>query len=129
MIVTIKDTTFTGKTVQQIDLEFASASVMVKDIITERVLQEVEQYNQKRSGYFNGLVEPTEAEQTTNGYQLDPKKIIDGEKQVYVALDAFQKNGYFVLVDDIQAESLEQRVQLKADTDISFVKLTPLVGG
>lgn len=55
--------------------------------------------------------------------------MIDAEKQVYVALDAFTKNGYFLLIDTIQSESLEQEVFLKSTTSISFIKLTPLVGG
>ena len=129
MLLTIKDETFAGKILQEIGLEFASDSVSIKEIITERVLQEVETYNQKLPQYFNGLIEPTDAEKTINGYKLKPKKVIDGEKQVYIALNAFQKNGFFVLVDNLQAENLEQIVQLKQNTNISFIKLIPLVGG
>lgn len=129
MIVTVKDETFGGKTLREMNLAFATEQVTVKDIITERVLQEVAHYNDKLPDYFNGLIGPTEAEKTLNGYKLKPKKLIDGEKQVYVALDAFRKNGYFLLIDDVQSESLEQEVQLTSDTKISFIKLTPLVGG
>lgn len=129
MNILIKDETFSGKIIQEINLHFATQSVTIKEIITARVLKEVEDYNQKLPSYFNGLIEPSDAEQTLNGYKLKPKKVIDGEKQVYVALDAFQKNGFFVLVDQIQSESLEQEVALKADTVVSFIKLTPLVGG
>jgi hypothetical protein len=48
---------------------------------------------------------------------------------VYIALDAFNKNGYFVLVDNKQAESLDQEVKLSPVSSVKFVKLTPLVGG
>jgi hypothetical protein len=41
----------------------------------------------------------------------------------------FLKNGYFVLIDNIQAETLEQEILLTNKTTVSFVKLTPLVGG
>lgn len=129
MFLTIKDETFAGKILQEIALEFSSENVSVKEIITQRVLQEVENYNQKLPNHFNGLIEPTDAEKTLNGYKLKPKKLIDGEMQVYVALDAFQKNGFFVLVDNLQVENLDQIVQLKQSTAISFIKLTPLVGG
>ena len=54
---------------------------------------------------------------------------MDPEKQVYIALTAFQKNGFFLLLDTIQASSLEQEVFLTSDSKISFLKLTPLVGG
>lgn len=129
MQIAIKDETFSGKLLHEIILEFQSETVSVKEIITERVLKEVENYNKKLPEYFNGLVEPTNAEKTLNGYKLKTKQLIDGEKQVYIALDAFQRNGFFVLIDKIQSESLEQLVHLKKETIISFIKLTPLVGG
>lgn len=129
MTITIKDETFAGKILNEITLQFQSETVTVKDIITSRVTQEVENYNQKLTGFFNGLVEPTDAEKTINGYQLKPKKTIDAEKQVYVALEAFLKNGYFVLIDNLQSETLEQQVLLSNTTTVSFVKLTPLIGG
>ena len=129
MIVTLKDETFAGKVLNELQIEFSEETVTVKDIITSRVVKEVEAYNTKAQGFYNGLVEPTDAEKTINGYKLKPKRIIDAEKQVYIALDAFMSNGYFLLIDNIQSESLDQAVHLKPDTKISFVKLTPLVGG
>jgi len=129
MTITIKDETFAGKILQELELEFRTEMVTIKDIITGRVIKEVEQYNNKLPDYFNGLVEPTDAEKTLNGFKMKSHKLIDAEKQVYVALNAFQSNGFFVLVDNIQSENLDQEVVLKGDTKISFIKLTPLVGG
>ncbi|WP_316738534.1 hypothetical protein [Pedobacter aquatilis] len=129
MTITIKDETFAGKILNEIQLQFQSSSVTVSDIISSRVKKEVETYNNKLPEYFTGLVEPTEAEKTLNGYKLKNRKLIDAEKQVYVALDAFQKNGFFVLIDNQQSESLTQQVELHPHTTISFIKLTPLVGG
>ena len=54
---------------------------------------------------------------------------VDEEKQIYVALEAFQKNGFFILIDDEQVETLEQKVLVNESTAVSFIKLTPLVGG
>ena len=54
---------------------------------------------------------------------------MDAEKQIYIALDAFLKNGYFILIDNFQAHELDQQVDVKPSTQLSFVKLTPLVGG
>jgi hypothetical protein len=129
MVLTITDETFTGKVLNELTIEFDTDLVSVKDIITMRVEKEVERYNQKLPEYFNGLIEPTDAEKTLNGYKLKANKIIDAEKQVYIALNAFQKNGYFVLIDNIQCEELEQKITIKQNTTISFIKLTPLVGG
>ncbi len=128
MQLTVSDATFAGDITNTIKLHFATESVSVRDIITERVVQEVERYNAaKEQGAFNGLVQPLDAELRLNGER--PVRTIDAEKQVYVALDAFLQNGYFVLVDDVQAGSLDQRVELRHDTEVSFVRLTPLVGG
>lgn len=77
----------------------------------------------------NGLIQPTAAEKILNGFKLKKRKLIDAEKQMYIALDAFQKNGFFVLVDDLQADTLEQRVDIRPTNTVSFIKLTPLVGG
>lgn len=129
MTITITDETFAGKILNEISLKFSSENTTVKDIISSRVTAEVETYNAKASGLFNGLVEPTDSEKTLNGYKLKDRKFIDAEKQVYVALEAFQKNAFFVLIDELQAESLEQEVLLSSSTTVKFVKLTPLVGG
>lgn len=127
--LSIRDENFAGKVLHEVLVGFSSEAVTIKEIIEARVKAEVDAYNKKLPDYFNGLIEPTDAEKTLNGYKLRSKKPIDAEKQVYVALDAFQKNGFFVLVDNQQCTSLEQRVTLTPDTQISFVKLTPLVGG
>ncbi len=129
MTIAIKDENFSGSIIHEINLDFQQENVTVRDIITQRVIHEVENYNQKLPAYFNGLVEPSDAEKTINGFKLTTRKMIDAEKQVYVALDAFTKNGYFLLIDTVQSESLEQEVFLKSTTSISFIKLTPLVGG
>ena len=130
MTLTIKDETMTGSVLNTVELDFFNDIVTVKDIIKSRVTAEVKLYNQQKNVIFNGLVQPTAAERQLNGtFKSRVHKTIDAEKQVYIALDAFQKNAFFVLIDDRQVESLEQAVVLKRDMMISFVKLTPLVGG
>lgn len=129
MNIVISDELLNGTITNQFEISLESDSLTVRDLITKRVSIEIENYNKRLPQYFNGLIEPKEAERTLNGYKLKPKQLIDVEKQVYIALDAFQKNGFFVLVDNEQLEELEQQVVLKSTSKISFVKLTPLVGG
>jgi hypothetical protein len=57
------------------------------------------------------------------------RRPIDWEKQAAKAVEAFERNGFFSLVDDRQAESLDDTIQLTPTTTVSFVKLVPLVGG
>lgn len=127
--ITITDENFAGEILNKILLDFESERATVAQIISKRVSVEVASYNAKLPEYFNGLIAPTDAEKSLNGYKLKAKKTIDAEQQAYIALDAFQKNGFFVLVDNRQAESLEEEILLSEDTKVSFIKLTPLVGG
>lgn len=129
MILTLKDATFTGDILNKIQISVDNERTTVKDLISARVEAEVKDYNQKLPEYFKGLVKPTEAENTLTGFRLRKKKAIDIEKQILIALDAFQKNGFFILIDDQQAESLEQEVLVGQGTEVHFVKLTQLVGG
>jgi len=127
--LSIKDETAGGKILNEIIISLKNELLTVKDIIEARVNAEVEAYNNKLPEIYRGLVQPQDAEIALNGYKPKTKKQIDAEKQVYIALDAFQRNGFFVLIDDKQAESLDETVLLTPDSSVSFVKLTPLVGG
>lgn len=129
VILSIKDESLSGRVLREVSVGFNSEDVTIQEIIEARVRQEVENYNNKQPEYYNGLIEPTDAEKTINGYKLHNRKPIDAEKQVYTALDAFQKNGFFVLVDNQQYTTLNQRILLTGSTHVSFIKLTPLVGG
>ncbi|SHK41131.1 hypothetical protein SAMN04488007_2999 [Maribacter aquivivus] len=130
MVLTIKDATFTGDILNQIEIAVQNERTTVKELISARVESEVETYNKNLPEYFKGLIQPSEAEKTLNGFRLKKRdKQIDMEKQILVALDAFQKNGYFILIDNKQAEDLEQEVLVSKTTEIAFVKLTQLVGG
>jgi hypothetical protein len=127
--VKMTDETTSGKIVNEVEVLFAGELTTVKEIITARVSAEVANYNNQMPAYYKGLIQPTEAETTLNGYRLQQKRKVAVEQQVETALDAFGKNGYFILIDNIQAESLEQMVVITPQTTISFIKLTPLVGG
>lgn len=131
MVVTVKDETYTGKILHELELEFTTEKVTVKAIIEERVKQEVHKYNQYLPERFMGLVKPSKKENLLNRVGLKSKKPpkIDSEKQIYIALEAYAKNGFFVLVDNKQCDALHDEVILHANSKISFLKLTPLVGG
>ena len=127
--INIKDETAGGDVYHQIPVSFSSELVSVKEIIRSRVYADVDAYNQRMPEYFQGLVQPGEAEWVLNGYRMKERRKVDPEKQYVIALDAFSNNGYFLLIDNIQAEDPEQLVVINAQTEISFIKLTPLVGG
>lgn len=130
MVITIKDATLSGDILNKIEIAVQNERTTVKDLIAARVESEVKSYNEKLPEYFKGLIQPSEAEKTLNGFRLKRReKKIDVEKQIWTALDAFQKNGYFILIDNEQAEELDKEILVSKTTEISFVKLTQLVGG
>jgi hypothetical protein len=127
--VTIHDATASGQKTNTLTLDCLTERMTVRELIRARIYQEVQDYNQREPEYFRGLVEPTNAERVLNGYKLKAKRKIDWQEQFDHALDAFGRNGFFVLVDDKQAEDLDQEYDVRVDTEVSFVKLVPLVGG
>ena len=128
-LLTILDETASGSILCRLELEITQEMLTVRELIAQRVHDEVATYNAQQDGLFQGLVQPTESERVLNGYRLRPTKRIDAEQQVYRALEAFQNNGFFLLVNDRQAETLDEEAWLGAGATASFVKLTPLVGG
>lgn len=124
--ITIKDETASGKILNEISLKFETEYISVKELIAARIKVELEKCQNNSESYVKGLVIPTDIQQRLN--RKEPPTI-DVEKQVYVALDAFKKNGFFILVDDEQVEELDQKFLVDESTTVSFIKLTPLVGG
>lgn len=129
MNIIIKDDTIGGETKNSFTFRMDKKTCSLAELIKARIFKEVDQYNLDRPSYFNTLIQPSEAEVTLNGYKMKTGKLIDPEKQYYLALDAFKKNGFFVLINDDQKESLEDQINLSDNMEMQFIKLTPLVGG
>jgi len=129
MPVIVKDETGTGKVLNTFTLADLNEVMSLREIIKARVYQEVTDFNREEAALstFNGLVQPGHIVPTSNGVRA--RRVIDWEEQVEMALAAFETNGFFVLVDNKQAESLDQRFDVAVETEVSFVKLVQLVGG
>ncbi|EKV00352.1 hypothetical protein Lepto7375DRAFT_2460 [Leptolyngbya sp. PCC 7375] len=110
-------------------LDFLTERITVQELIRSRVYQEVKDFNVKQPEIFTGLVQPTETEQTLNGYKLRKPRKINWEAQFEKAITAFQSNGFIILVDDEQVTELEEEIIIAPETSVTFMKLVPLVGG
>lgn len=132
MLVTIRDETMTGSVNQELTLEVLTETITVRELIRGRVYQEVQDYNvRQRTGAaeFRGLVTPGDAERTLNGVRLRTPREIDWKDQFDKACEAFERRGFIILVDDRQADLLDEVITLRHDTKVSFIKLVMLVGG
>ncbi len=127
----VVDETSSGRIYNETVLRLASTRVSARDVIEQRVRQEVRKFNdaRKKEELFSGLVQPRDAEQALNGYRLKKEKKIDADEQVDIALSAFSDNKFFFLVDDLQVESLDDEFGVTDQTKITFLKLIPVVGG
>jgi hypothetical protein len=111
------------------ELELPHARITARELIRSRVYQEVTEYNARTSGAFRGLVQPTDAERVLNGYRLRAGRRIDWQAQYEKALEAFTRNGFLLLVDDHQLTELDEEVELRSGSEVTFLRLLPLVGG
>lgn len=100
-----------------------------RELIRERVRQEVEAYNARQPEYFRGLVQPTGAERALNGFKLRKLRTLDWTEQYEKAVEAFHHNGFILLVDDRQVEDIDAVIEVRPKTTVTFLKLIPLVGG
>ena len=127
--LTVRDESTDGGTLHEFALEVLTERLTVRELIRSRVYQEVQDYNRRQPKVFRGLVQPADAERALNGYELKKPRQIDWKLQYDKAVEAFAANRILVLVDDRQAGSLDEEIIVRPGTQVSFLKLTMLVGG
>jgi hypothetical protein len=127
--LTIEDRTATGRPTGTIDLPDLPDRITLRDLIRLRVREEVARYNLRPTADFTGLVRPNGAVASPTGYRMPVPRRIEWEQQADAAIDAFGRNGFFVLVNGRQVTELDAELELSETLDVGFVRLTPLVGG
>ena len=127
--LTIRDQSTGGGTLHEFALDVLTERITVRELIRSRVYQEVQDYNRRQPPVFQGLVQPTDAERALNGFKLKKPRQIDWKQQYEKAIEAFETNQILILVDEKQAESLEEEIVVQPGTRVSFLRLMPLVGG
>ena len=130
-ILRILDETSTGERLHEltIELRLVRERMTVRELITRRIRAEVRAHNATPVEIYRGLVQPAEAERVLNGYRFKEARQIDEDAQITKAMEAFQGNGFLLIVGDTQEDDLEAEVVLGEGVRVSFVKLVPLVGG
>jgi hypothetical protein len=125
----LADATASGTETGRLMLDDVPNPVRLGELIQHRVREEVARYNANPVPRFSGLVQPTEAEQTLNGYELHPPRALDWLAQADKALKEFRRNGFFVFVGDRQVDDLDEELTLAEADVVTFVRLVPLAGG
>ena len=108
--------------------------ILLKDLITSIVREEVKSFNQKN--HPNRLSPVLFLQNIEDGLAsgkigLPNAKIpeVGFEKAVKDAISAFSSGYYYVFVDGDRINSLEDGIFLGEHSKITFIRLTPLVGG
>ncbi|WP_347905640.1 hypothetical protein [Pseudomonas purpurea] len=129
--LTVRDESVSGEIFDSFALQFPTETITVRQLIRERVYQEVQGQEQASPSGRHYLVVPEAQEVLLNGERKAPEAAhpIDWRKQVEIAFEAFERNGFFILLDDRQAQSLDEPLTIRHDSVVNFIKLTPLVGG
>ncbi len=128
MVLTIRDESTGAPASTARLLTLNTAKLTARELIRERVLHEVRQYNDSPTERFTGLVQLSDAELALNGEKA-VKRFLDAERQVARAFESFRKYGFLLLVDGAQVESLDRELDLAPDSQITFLRLFPLSGG
>lgn len=126
------------------EVQLPNAKATVRDIIRARVELELERDEDRRKTELEtkraALVRPGEVETALNGdrgaYGLGslflsyPKsKRANVDAFVRQAEAAFESGRYFLLLNDRQAESLDEEIDLGRTSEATFLLITPLQGG
>jgi hypothetical protein len=127
-VMFVDETTGGGRTCQW-SMEVAEELVTLRQLIRRRIYQEVAEFNSAGTAIFRGLVQPSPAERTRDGYRLRPGHRIDPDEQFARAVEAFDRNGFVVLARDHQILSLDEEIDLTGVAELTFLKLVALVGG
>ena len=128
-LLTLRDETTAGDNRAAVTVSLPEPTITARELIRVRVFEEVKIYNEKLAGRFEGLVQPEGSEPEREGFRLRQPRKLDWHEQSRAALEAFEHNGFLLLVDDHQIETLDEEIRVRPDTRVTFLKLVPLVGG
>jgi hypothetical protein len=127
--LTVYDETTSGDRRAGVTLDLPEPTITARELIRARVFEEVRLHNQTLTPRFQGLIQPTDTERDLNGYRFREPRKLDWHEQARTAVEAFERNGFILLVDERQVERLEEEIRVRPETQVTFLKLMPLVGG
>jgi hypothetical protein len=116
-------------------LSIPGGNLTLQDLLSQIVRSEVTEFQQRQSqrrltrilsaaeidlGAIEGKIE-------SGGSDLE--QVVDVDRAIDAAIQAFKDGFYLVFIDDNQQEELDALVTLTSISELLFLRLTPLVGG
>jgi hypothetical protein len=112
-----------------------SGRFTLRDLINLIVLREVEAFKERQEQrklaqiFTAAQIQEGAARGKIDMGEKDFEQNVSEKQAVAAALQAFEDGLYFVFIDDIQHEDLDQTVFLADDSHIMFARLIALAGG
>lgn len=117
--------------VSSLDSQRLTLAELLTQIVQAEIRAFSDRQSQRRMTKVLGLVEIEAGvalgKIDSGGSDLD--QVVDEQGAIENALQAFQDGFYLVFIDDQQQENLADLVDLQANSELLFLRLTPLVGG
>lgn len=120
---------------ERLPVELSDGPYTLEGLLAQLVQREVADYRERqdRVGLLNILTEPElKAGAAAGRVAAAPQArsgSVDVQDATRVALQAFGDGLYYVFLDDVQIESLEQPLTLRPDSTLLLLRLTALAGG
>jgi hypothetical protein len=130
--ITFLDETATGTVLQSWEVPVETDSITLEALIMLRVKEEIKRLETAQADQYFAFWREQSVEDQKIHLRNSPKnkpEPADPEASGYRALEAFQRNAFFVLVDNKQVDRLDEILPITPQSTVSFVRLTPLVGG
>jgi hypothetical protein len=112
-----------------------SGRMTLRDLITCIVVEEVDAFRQRQEERrLAQVLSPKDIERGAQQGKIDSgerdlQQDVDDDAAVATALQAFEDGLYYVFLDDVQQESLDQTVFVGEDSRVMFIRLVALAGG
>lgn len=112
-----------------------SGRMTLRDLITCIVIEEVDAFRQRQEERrLAQVLSPQDIEQGAKRGKIDSGERdllqeVDDDAAVATALQAYEDGLYFVFLDDVQQEALDQTIFVGEDSRVMFVRLVALAGG
>ncbi|SES77353.1 hypothetical protein [Thorsellia anophelis] len=125
---------------EQITLPSLTAPITLKSLIEALVVQQIDEYVKKPVHQFESAdnlslspIAPTSliSMMSAGKYHFDVNynnNVVETDKAIACALEAYLDGLFVVFVDDQKIESLETQLQIEESSVITFIRLTFLVG-
>ena len=124
-----------ASSVWEVQIIESAKPLLLRDLITSIVRGEVDACNRKNHPFrlssvlsLQDIEEGQAAGKVSFGFS-SRIPIINPEEAIDKALKGFIGGHYYVFVNDLQIENLQDEVNIEKNSKVVFIKLTPLIGG